>query len=265
MNSDLIRKHIHRLLVALCMVGFTQSLWAFSLGVDPSHLDFKTKPGEAAVQQLWVINDSADKLQVALSVEEWTLRDDGSKLFVAPGETPNGCGAWITLEPSVLTLAGNEKKSVTVRLVTPASSQGGHQAVVFAQNLPDAKQNAGRVPFVGKVGALVLQETVGSSVPALEVKNIGLQVDLHSQSMTLFLRNVGNTFIRTTGSAMIIKENSGEVVQRIDLPKWQTLPGTLLKPTVTFKQPLPAGKYVMVMTVKSEGLDPVVLEDAFTL
>lgn len=256
---------MRKIFYGVAVLALSSGAYAFSLGIDPAHLDFKTKPGEAEVQQLAVVNDTNDTIQVDLSVEEWKLMPDGAKQFGAPGFSKSGCGPWLTLEPSMLKLAGNEKKMLTVRLLTPADSQGGHQAVVFAQNIPSAKDMQGKVPFVGKVGALVIQETVGSTIPALEVKDVGFDLGTHGQTMNLFLRNTGNCFVRSSGSAMILKEGSGEVLVRKDLPKWQSLPGDVLKPQVVFEKPLPAGKYIMLVTIQSDALEPVVLEEAFTI
>ena len=240
---------------------------AFSFGVDPSHLNFKTKPGETSIQQLTLVNYGKEPMQLSLSIEEWKLLPDGAKEFGRPGLSVFGCGAWIKVEPQTITLPAQGKTQVTVLMLTPTDSVGGHQAVVFAQNIPSLKDDKpGRVPLVGKVGTLIFQDTDGATDAKFSVKQAGLDMDTRSQTLHLTVKNEGNTYVACSGYAMILREESGAVIDRQTLPKWPLLPGDSNKADVVFnKQPLPAGKYLFLVTVESEGLDPVVVEEAFTL
>ena len=253
-------------IVTCCCLSVAASAWAFSFGVDPSHLNFKTKPGDSTVQQLNVINYGKDAVQLSLSVEEWTLQSDNAKAFGLPGFSPYGCGAWITVEPQTLSLAPGQTGTVTVVMATPTDSVGGHQAVVFAQNLPDlAKQKDGAAALVGKVGAIVYQDTDGSSAAKFTAQQQGIEAEMRTQTMHLEVKNTGNTFVSCGGYAMILKEDTGVVVDRQNLSGWPLLPGDVKTPTVTFnKQPLGPGKYLFLVSVESEGLDPVVIEEGFT-
>ncbi len=242
------------------------SAWAFSFGIDPSHLTFESSPSETVLQTLYVVNSSASTVKLMLSVEEWTLQADGAKQFGAVGSSPSGCGAWIEIEPKTLQLTQGEKKPVTVTLKTPDTSVGGHQAVVFAQNVPETPADQeGRVQLLGKVGALIYQETLGSTRHDIKVSSAGLVAEFRNQALTLNLENTGNAYTLATIRALLLRQSDGALQGELELEPFKSLPGQQKTVLVAFKTPLPPGQYILLVTVEPEKGEPVVIEENFTL
>ncbi len=226
---------LRRALLALgLLVLMAGTVFAFAFGIDTPSFHLKTSPGETKDNELVVYNQSNSDLNILVSVEDWKYRENRTKQFLKKGTSQFSCGNWIEPEETSFVLAAGQKRKFHFKLRTPQNADGGHQAVLFFEGIPAGSDDAavktkkgkphGGVVIIGKIGALIYQETTGKTKASGEIIDLFGKAQGDNVLASVKFKNTGNTWLEVQGNVVAIDEQ-GMTIGRGDLAPIKILPG----------------------------------------
>lgn len=248
---------------------------AATVRINPTKVRLIIPPGESKSGIIEIENPSEESVIVKAYLQDWvyTPLHNGTKEFFPSGTTALSCAAWIgvSLSEFVIPAFGRQKINYTVKV--PADAQGGHYAVFFFESLLQ-EQKVKKFTDLGvvvRIGALFYIEPEGNIKRWAEVKNLMLENKQKDKilGVNLDFENTGNVDITCKGTFHIM-DKLGMVVARGEFNDLYTFPQEKAKLTAIWKDPLPKGKYDLILTFdigKSReeaglGRGPVITKEA---
>lgn len=275
-----IKRKIIILSFFLLVIAFFNNAQA----VTPPYLDkqkvrLAIMPGESGYGDIVINNPSNETRRMRVYLEDWYYLPigDGSKEFVPANTTPYSCAPWITFSPAEFTLAPFSQQRISYAVKVPPQAQGGYYAVLFFESqvgeaeIAETKGIGGGLSLAIRVGELFYIEAKGTIKRTGSVKNFRLTKDKTSDSLLVEMdfKNNGNVDITAGGSFHIMDEN-GLIYARNEFDNVYTFPGNTAKLKSNWKESLPKGKYIIVLTINMGkaleetglGRGPVITKEA---
>jgi hypothetical protein len=186
------------------------------LGLSPRAGALAASPGAPAEETVRVVNLSRGPLDVALSLVELDVDEEGRYLPASAARLPSAV-AWSSVSPFTLALPPGNAREVRVRVAPPAgTAPGGYYAALVASPR-GGRAEAVHAVLVSVAGAQALRAAtiVRVSVPA---RTFSTRVPV-----TLALRNTGAVHLGATGRVVLVDALGRE--RRESLP-----PGVVVLP-----------------------------------
>jgi len=251
------------LLSAFCL--FRLEAAGLSFKADPGKVRLIIPANSSQTGLIKVSSQSNEKIKIKVYLEDWvyTKLQDGTKDFSLAKSTPLSCANWITFNPSEFLLAPYGVQALNYVVRVPPDAKGGHYAVMFfeaaflsesenAESLEGAKPEDIRVgTFLNiRLGTLFYIETKDAVKYLAELTNLSVSKEPKNKRLLVAadLKNTGNVDITAGGSFHII-DREGLVFARGEFNNIYTFPGDTAKLTATWKEPLPKGKYDLILTL----------------
>lgn len=183
---------------------------------------------------------------------------DGTKDFFSAKTTPLSCADWISFNPAEFTIPPYGVVGVNFIARVPADAQGGHYAVMFFETTylkpgeetgQTEELRAGAYLNV-RLGSLIYIEAKDKVKRLTELSNFSLSKDAKNKYffINLDFKNIGNVDI-TAGGTFDIIDKQGMVLARGEFNNVYTFPGDTAKLSATWKEPIPRGRYDLVLTL----------------
>jgi len=255
------------LILIIIMLGF--GIWslgfenaeAFSLSIDPPHVNIDVAPGQASTGYIRVENLDSDPIKVEAFTEDWTYISDGSKNFVPAGSTKLSCSKWIKLDPVNFDIEPKTSKMVKYTIAVPKESIGGHYSVIFFKSSLGAGQYKGQtVGLAGRIGTIVYQSS-GKIIKYGLIENVSIKKDEKTKEtfINVTFRNRGNVYLSAKGKVSIL-DKSGNVLDTISVENLNTIPGDVMTKKIKYEKALPQGIYTLDAEINYGGSAPAKLD-----
>ncbi len=247
---------------------------AAQLTVDELEAHLVVTDGGQAMHTMRVRNESAERVQAAVTIEDWERDEDGNNRFLPAGTHARSCAAGLEVFPT--TLALDPGMSATVRVAfrgTPAQA-ASCWSIVFLENRATQRSAARQLQYTVRTGVKVYVATAGAvrdgaidAMTVREVANEGLAPrtatarqgravpDVDSAALEVRFRNAGEVQLQVAGTVEVRRADNS-VAHRAELPAFPVLPEQhrLLR---TALPALPRGRY-MVLTMLDFGGSEIV-------
>ena len=224
--------------------------------------DHVVAPGEIVQDVLTVTNVGSAPVQVKSYLSDYSYRLDQSN-YDAPGTMPRSNAAWITVAPSLLSLAAGQRAQIIVQTRVPADGhqEGSYWSIVMVEPqtqvaalAPEQGKTVLGVQSVFRYGIQILT-TIGRTGVA-EVKFAGcvcVKQGTAGQSrrqLQVDLENVGTQALRPLVWAEL-HDTDGVLVKRVESHKARLYPGCLQRYELDVTDVAP-GRYT-VLAVADNG------------
>ena len=207
-----MRQHLTKFLGAAAVLSAFMPFSASALTISRPTYDYSVNPGDTVLDVLNIYNESPEALTVYPTLKNFGPDDkeNGEPQFTDVKETPaeGDLAQWVSIDTKPLTIAPNERKSLTFTINVPKESAapGGHYGAILLATTPPSQK--GQVGVASQLGALLLVNVSGNVTEAGSISQFGFknpQVWYENLPIDFFLRfeNSGNTHLRPTGSVVI--------------------------------------------------------------
>ena len=144
--------------LALVLFGYTNSVYAMT--VSPVRYEVQGNPGETITKEVTIINeDKADVTYYTSYANFEAQGETGSASFVEPKDD---IGTWMTIDPKVNLLAG-EQKTLKFSIKIPENAEpGGHFGVIFFGTSSENNAESKQLSVSAKTGLLVMLSVSGN-------------------------------------------------------------------------------------------------------
>lgn len=228
-----------------------------SLRLEQTKVKLLIPPGGSKAGEIKIYSQSGEPMTLRVYVEDWayTSEQDGSKEFFPMGTHPFSCSPWIRLNPTELTLPAYGVGKVNYVVNVPLDATGGHFAVLFFESgyIKPEKGKAGQEEIktgLGlsiRIGSLIYVEAKDTVRRSAELS--GLLVTKNKYlDVSCDFKNTGNTYI-TSGGTFHMMDKNGLIQARQEFNDIFTFPGDSGKISAAWKNPIPKGKYDLVITL----------------
>ena len=97
---------IFKTMFTIVLISFLgTNLSSQELEVTPGTLMFNTNPGSSQTQQIYVRNKAKTEQSFIFNLADWLTDEQGEVKYFSPGTTGRSCADWVTVSPSLVTLA----------------------------------------------------------------------------------------------------------------------------------------------------------------
>ncbi len=260
------RSRLTRLaLITFIGLSLLWSSWAeagVGMAVSPSRFRFKKRVGEVAAGTVSIKNSGTYAIQIATEIadmgnrrtpEGFSIRDE-----VPPGTTSYSCAPWIRLvegEGAVIP-AGQSAKFNFVVSPPPEIKAGGYGAYLFFIGSPaqragakDTSQPQVQLVTVPRLGVTLIYEVEGTIQRKGELSKLEFTAPQKGQPMKFLYEfvNTGNAEVVLTGNFHVM-DSENRLAGKGSLKAIKTFPGERGLTETTWEQPLPPGKYTLLVT-----------------
>jgi P pilus assembly chaperone PapD len=107
-------------------------------GISPIRAEHKIKPGGSLTDVFMIRNNDTGPIRIKVYCENWTIRDDGTAVFIGSTPTAYSSKDWIIVNPQDFRMAPGETKSVRYTVtVPPDTAPGGYHSAISFETVPD--------------------------------------------------------------------------------------------------------------------------------
>lgn len=234
-------------------------------------------PGSSKSGVIEVKNPNPEPKVVKVYLEDWfyTTGGDGSKIFKPTGTSELSASDWISFVPSEFNIPAYGVQYVNYMVRVPFNVTGGHYSILFFEvglSKPGEIGNGeAGISLAVRLATLFYIEPEGTIRRNVQLENLSLVRKSKDKPLEIDVdfKNTGNVDI-TAGGSFHIMDNEGVIYARGEFNDVYTFPGDTAKLTTTWKEPIPKGKYDLVLTVdigKAQeeaglGRGPVIVKEA---
>ncbi|MCM8795778.1 MAG: hypothetical protein NC928_03745 [Candidatus Omnitrophica bacterium] len=259
--------------------GLINLSWGIEFpSISKSKIRLSIPAGKSNYGEIIVENPTDKYVSLRLYLEDWYYLPtaDGSKKFVPINTTPFSCASWINFSPAEFTLPPFGRQRVSYVVKVPSYAQGGYYAALFFETAvgkpADTEGGLGvGISLALRVATLFYIEVEGTIKKAVSLENLLLKSKPKDKILEISLdfKNTGNVDI-TAGGSYHIMDKEGVIYVRGEFNDVYTFPADSAKFTATWKEPIPKGKYDLVLTIdigKAQeelglGRGPVITKEA---
>jgi len=268
---------IFLLFFSLAFFSLAQALELPSL--DKPKVRMSIAPGETAYGELVIENRSGESRTMRCYLEDWrySAGGDGTKDFFPPSTNVLSCASWISFSPADFTIQPYGRKKISYSIKVPEGAQGGYYAVLFfesnfgGQGAGAGEENVGgEIGLAIRIGTLFYVEIKGNASRRASLENLSFtQTKGSGLAILLSLNNTGNVDI-TSATTYHIMDKNGLIHARGEFNEAYTLPGDNVRLAAAWDEPIPSGKYTLVVTSDigkgledtNSGRGPVIVKEA---
>lgn len=221
--------------------------------IEPAKVRLSIAPGKSKTGTIKISNFSAEPKSLKAYLEDWVYLPacDGTKDFKPAGTLDLSAAKWITFAPPEFSVSAYGIKLVNYTVKVPEDAKGGHYAVLFFENyLPEVQEDLEgvNVNVAVRVASLFYIEPLGTIDRNAEISGLELSKEEDKFQLTAKFKNTGNVDINTKATFFMI-DQKGIVFARGEFNEVYTFPQDAATLVSSWKEPLPEGKYDLVLTI----------------
>jgi hypothetical protein len=234
---------------------------SLSFRLDQSKIKLSIPPGGSQAGEVKVYSQSDEVINLKVYLEDWVYSNtlDGSKDFSPAGSNANSCAPWINFNPTEFKLPAYGVTTINYIVNVPKTAAGGYYAVMFFETAFDQAKNSeltgqnevkSGVGLAIRLGSLFYLEAKDTLKRSAELSNFFVMKEEKNKylSISCDFENVGNTYITVAGSFHIMDKQS-LVRARGEFNEGYTFPQDKVMLKAVWKNPIPQGKYDLVITL----------------
>ncbi len=273
--SRLVRIHfLAAALLSAAAVFTSPRVAAAQLTVDELEAHLVVTDGGQAVHTMRVRNESAERVQAVVTIEDWERDEEGNNRFLPAGTHARSCAAALEVFP--MTVALDPGMSATVRISfrgAPAQA-ASCWSIVFLENRATQRSAGRQLQYTVRTGVKVYAATAGAvrdgAIDAMAVSEMASEVRTPRQpsdgpasgasvadsaALELRFRNVGDVQLQVAGTVEVRRADNS-VAHRAELSTFPVLPAQhrLVR---TGLPPLPRGRYMVLAMLDFGGTEIV--------
>lgn len=232
-----------------------------SFRLDQSKIRLSIPSGGSRAGEIKVYSQSSEAINLKVYLEDWVYSNtiEGSKDFSPAGSNTNSCASWIKFNPTEFKLPSYGVTTINYIVNVPKTASGGYYAVMFfetslekSKGLEAYGQNEIKsgVGLAIRLGSLFYLEAKDTAQRNAELSNFSVREEEKNKylSVALDFKNTGNTYITVSGSFHIM-DKQGLVRARGKFNEGYTFPQDTVTLKAIWKNPIPEGKYDLVITL----------------
>jgi hypothetical protein len=251
--------------VAPC-TGAESSLW-----VSPAILDLVMRPGQTAVQEFQLGNDTSARVKIRAYAWDWWITETNDKAFGPPGSSPlRSMAGWVSFDPAEVTVEPDSVASIKLFLSVPKDASAGYYSVAFFEGaspeLPPPAAGQPRLSIVSRLGVLTMVAIEGTEHYQVEVERSEVTPPTEGSELkySLTLKNRSNVHLMVQGVLAIFTPDH-RLVGKTRLQPQRFLPGQSDVIKIPYAGALRPGQYTAVATLIYGRDQSLVEEKSFTV
>jgi hypothetical protein len=201
-------------IITFLLVGIKS---ASATTLSPIIIDAKIYPGESAVYEIKLYNETENDLYLQGSIEKFTPKGDNGEVNILPPVVSDVSVTWVKLPSNSIVLEPGDAISIPVAIEVPKTADvGGYYLVVMWESSSGPETGSTQAQIVSRVGTLVLLDVLGEVESELEIvdfdfKNLSTFYSSLPVNFSTRLRNGGNVH-QQPGGSVIIKDFLGRTI-----------------------------------------------------
>jgi len=237
-------RRIFSTLIVLSSI-FLYSQTSLALTIGPSRFEVTLPPGEIAVTDYFVQNETEKPVHVTVEPENWFKDAYAYEDLVIED--------WLKLDTYEFSLEPKEIKKIKLTIIVPTDIKGEIVAQIFFTSgvLTEEGQPAGVRARLGAVLYVAIEgtEKINASIESITISKVTEQGE-EKTKIALQVRNKGNVHIRPKGK-ILIENRKKEKIDELELLSGRaTLPGQYHTYYAYWKEPkLKNGSYKIHATI----------------
>jgi len=251
--------------VAPC-AGAESALW-----VSPAILDLVMRPGQTAVQEFQLGNDTSARVKIRAYAWDWWMTEKNDKVFGPPGSSPQrSMAGWVSFDPAEVTVEPNSVANIKLFLSVPKDASAGYYSVAFFESvsseLPPPTAGQPRISIVSRLGVLTMVAIDGTEHYQVEVERSEVTPPTEGSELkySLALKNRSNVHLMVQGVLAIFTPDH-RLVGKTRIQPQRFLPGQNDVIKIPYAGALRPGQYTAVATLIYGRDQSLVEEKSFTV
>lgn len=221
-----------------------------SIALSPAVIMARGTYGQGMTQTLTLSNNTSAEFVFEMEAQD-VLVQEGKRVFVTAGETPNSIAASAVFSQKEVIVAPHTSATVDVRLTLPPQTNLRAVVAVFhgINKLPTSNSAVGMTASLGALITFNLSDNV-----KLQPDSVQVTPPSESSNLTVsqWITNVGTEPVLPEGMAVVL-DAKGNLVAKIPLQPQRLLPGERLEFAAEYPQQLQPGDYKAMCTLQFEG------------
>ncbi len=207
--------------------------------------------GSSVVHTVGVRNESAERVQAVVTIEDWERSEAGANRFLPAGSHERSCAAGLEVFPRSLALEPGA--TATVRLAfTGVPDAASCWSIVFLENRATQMAGGRQLQYTVRTGVKVHVSTPGA---ARDGQIESMTLEDATPDVAIRFRNAGDVQLQV-GGAVEVRRTDNSLVHRGELASFPVLP-TQQRIVRSALPALPAGRYVILALLDFGGSELV--------
>jgi hypothetical protein len=250
----MIRRFSNFAVFFLAAIALCPSIGAQSIGLAPSQIVDKFKPGVPFQFELAAENNDQYPVELSVQITDLWYNEKNEKVFSTPGTSPRSAANWIQFVPEHFQVPAHGTQKMKAIVTPPADASGGYYAVLFVQSKPQLSPNhnpSGKTLMTNvRVGCLVLLSAENTEDYKVQLSNIKLSPPTANQGLDVDFdfANGSNTHVFPLPRIAVLDSNR-KLVAKAEGDMKRFLPGQKNSLHVGWTGSLAPGDYTAVLTV----------------
>lgn len=223
----------------LATAGQTAAVENDTLGIRPAtesdFFNLSLYPGAALDASAIVSNYTLAPVTLLNYPVDGQTSQQGTFTLASQSDPRTGVGAWVTLDADRITVPANSELEVPFQVSVPAGTPPGDYAggLIIQSPLVEGETSvtgdtAVRLDVIQRQGVRIYLNVAGTAVESLELGDLSWQLADDTVTVTLPLRNTGNTILHPSGTLVISSWVGANTQLTFDTPE-SILPGARLE------------------------------------
>ena len=231
------------LLLATVLTG---SAWAkMDLEISPIRAEWQIEAGAAETNVIQVRNVGDQPVRVRAYLQDWTLGRKGELQFSRPHSQKRSLAPWLEINPTDFQIRPGQTGEIRYTItVPPSAASGTYWTALLVEGMPvlGGPPSPKRMALHGRF-AVMLYETVGQPEVKTQFQDLQVVPGKNRLSFVLGLANSGLGHIRPRRSHILIRDQQGQEVAKVEIPDAPVLPGSSREIAWDQEIKLPPGQY----------------------
>jgi hypothetical protein len=249
--------------LGLALLASPAPAQSIAFDIRPARLEAEITPGTEKTVGFHVQTagtSSPSRETLVMESTDWTIAEDGSLNYAAPGTLKDSASPWIRFSPAAFALLPNMNQLVRITVTVPPNTPpGSYRTGMFVQERPPATPPPVKGPqvIIRVRYAFFLYVIVPPAKAQAELTSIEVSLDSQTARLQYAMKNTGNLHTRPL-VRWAIKNAQGEIVgTRGEHEATVLLPQSTLRESVRFAAPLPPGTYQLAVLVDFRDGEPL--------
>lgn len=221
-----------------------------SISLSPAVIMARGAYGQGLTQTLSLTNNTSAEFTFDMEAQD-VLVQQGKRVFVAAGETPNSIAASAVFSQKQVIAKPHSTVNVDVRLTLPAQTPLRAVVAIFhgTNKLPTSNSAVGMTASLGTLITFNLSDNVKLQPEPMQVTPASETSNL---TVSQWITNIGTEPVLPEGMAVVL-DAKGNLVAKVPFEPQRLLPGERLEFAVEYPQQLQPGNYKAMCTLQFEG------------
>ena len=200
------------------------------IAISPLVFEITGNQGETINNQVKITNNSQNRTEITISIEDIAPEDEEGHVRVEAAETETySIARWVTTDPGVFVLEPGEAKWVLFSIKIPQNAEpGGHYGTVVAAVTALSGSDVTGAAVIPRVAALILVSIPGAVTEQINIEEFSSPVYSEKGPINFLIRyeNEGTVHVKPKGT-ITITNWLGKKVTEIPVAEKNILPGAI--------------------------------------